>query len=193
MPAIVLLFLGFGSCASGTGGRSQPKDPPPGGDYPFVYLTNTVKFMLLPTSGIGKPVDMPQRISASFRDHNMSMLAWVKADETIIALTLLNEMGTTVGELLYSDGAVSFSSKMLPASVKPEYIVADFQFCFYNEALIASALESCGLSLEIDGAAYRIFNGKDMIYEIIKNPDAVVLTNHLRGYTYTLEGDYSAE
>ena len=174
-------FLGFSSCVSGAKSRERL----------HAYLTDTSRYVLLPTTDIGKSIDMPQSISASFGGQDLFLVAWVKADETVLEMTLLNEMGTNIGELSYSDETLSFSSAVFPASVRPEYIVADFQLCFYNTVSIARALKDCGMNMEISGITRRIFKGNDLIYEITNNSEAVRLTNHLRGYTYTLEGDFS--
>ena len=179
--AIVLLMF-FGSCVSGAGSRKEA---------PYVYLTDTSRYTLLPTSGIEKPLDMAQYVSAAFQGRNFLMISWVKADETIIEMTLLNEMGINVGELSYRDGIMAFSSQALAGLLKPEYIIADFQLCFYNTGLLGRALKDCGLILETSGTARRILRGKDLIYEIEIGSEMVKLTNYLRGYSYTLEGDFS--
>ena len=185
--AVILLscligLVCFGSCSSGAKSRE---------DRLHAYLTDTSVYILLPPSGIEKPMDMAQHISASFQGQDYFFAAWVKANEAGIEMTLLSELGTNMGELSYRDSAVFFSSPLFPASLKLEYIIADFQLCFYNPRLLSRALEDCRLVLETTGAVRRILSGKDLIYEIEKNTDAVKLTNHLRGYAYTLEGDFS--
>jgi len=160
-------------------------------DYPHVYLTNTSRYILLHATGIEKSMDMAQRISASFQGKDFLFIAWVKADEKGIDMTLLSELGTHMGELSYRDGSISFSTTVLPGSLRPEYIIADFQLCFYNSLLLGRALEDCRLLLETSGAGRRVLRGKELIYEIEKEADAIRLTNYLRGYAYTLEGDFS--
>jgi len=183
LPLWFLFGLTFlSSCASGANSRK---------DLLYAYLTDTSKYILLPTGGIEKPMDMAQYISASFQNQDFLMVSWVKADETAIEMTLLNEMGATMGELSYGNGIISFSSRVIPNSLKPEYIIADFQLCFYNTALLGRALKDCGLTLETGGTFRRILKGKNLIYEIEKSANVVKLTNNLRGYTYTLEGDFS--
>ncbi|GBU28112.1 hypothetical protein R84B8_01670 [Treponema sp. R8-4-B8] len=144
----------------------------------------------MPCGDIENPIDSAQRISASWQGNDYSFNAWVKADEAVMEMTLLNELGVSVGELSYQNGLVSFSSSIFPKSFKPEYIVADFQLCFYNITALSSALKNCGLILENTGNTRRIFKGKTIIIEIEKNQNAVKLVNHLRGYAYTLEGDF---
>jgi len=133
---------------------------------------------------------MAQHISASWQGKNYFLNAWVKAGKTEMEITLLNELGANMGELSYRDGLVSFSSPVFPSSLKPEYIVADFQLCFYNTFALRDALEDSGLSFETTGNSRRILQGENVIIEIEKNQNTVRLVNHLRGYAYTLEGDF---
>lgn len=133
---------------------------------------------------------MAQYISASWQGKNYFFNAWVTADETEMEITFLNELGANMGELSYRDGFASFSSPVFPQSLKPEYIIADFQLCFYSAAALRHALEDCGLLLEDTGSGRRILQGKTVIVEIEKDRNAVRLVNHLRGYAYTLEGNF---
>ena len=160
------------------------------GNRPFIYLTNSSKYFLLPAGDIEKPLDMAQRISVSWQGKDYFFNAWVKADESGIEMTLLNELGVNMGELSYQNGPVSFSSPIFPPSLKPEYIVADFQLCFYNVAALRNAFKDYKLLFEDMGNVRRIFQGKTVIIEIEKNQNAVRLVNHLRGYTYILEGNF---
>ena len=134
-------------------------------------------------------MDMSQLVTASYRGQNYLLNTWVKADETEINMIMINELGANMGELSYRDGAVSFSSPVFSA-ILPEYIVADFQLCFYNVSALRQALEDCGLSLEDTEAARRILQGNTAIIEIDKSGNFVRLINHVRGYAYTLEGDF---
>ena len=157
----------------------------------YVYLTNSSKFFLLPAGSIENSLDMLQRISASWQGKDFIFNAWVKADKSGMEIVILNEFGVNMGELSYRNGLVSFSSSPLfPNSMKPEYIVADFQFCFYNAAALGNALKNSGLAFESTENVRRIFQGKALIIEIEKSHNTVKLINHLRGYAYTLEGNF---
>ncbi|MCL1928067.1 MAG: DUF3261 domain-containing protein [Treponema sp.] len=174
-------MINFCSCNTATSAADS---------QPFVYLTNRSKYLLLPSENIKNPMDMIQHISASYRSKNYFFNAWVKADKTGMDMTILNELGTSMGDLSYRDGIVSFSSSVFPASVKPEYIVADYQLCFYDDLPLRRALENCGLLLESTEVSRRVFQGKAVIIEIKKSSGVVQFVNHLRGYSYTLEGDF---
>ena len=105
-------------------------------------------------------------------------------------MILVNELGANMGELSYREGTVSFSSPMFPAIFRPEYIVADFQLCFYNALALQEALEESGLSFEYTETERRVYNKGTVIIEINKESGVVKFVNHLRGYAYTLEGDF---
>ena len=154
-----------------------------------VYLTDRARYVLLPHGGIEKPMDSSQFISASYGGKDYYFNAWVRADETGMDMSLFNELGASMADLSYRDGDINFSSQVFPKNLRPEYIVADFQLCFYDPILLRRALEDCGLTLEIKGSSRRILSGKKLIMEIEKTPNAVRLVNHLRGYTYTLTGE----
>jgi len=157
---------------------------------PFVYLTDNVKFFLLPSEDIEAPIDMEQRISASWQGGEYVFNAWVKADKTETEMILMNELGVNMGKLSYSNGILHISSQVFPKSMKPEYILADFQLCFYNADALRRAIEDCGLSLENSANSRKILMGKTVLIEIEKSVNAVVLKNNYRGYTYTLEGSF---
>ena len=173
----------------------------------YAYLTDRARFVLLPPGGIEKNMDMAQFISASFMGQNHFFNAWVKADKTGMDMTLFNEIGAAMGDLSYKDGIINFSSQVLPGNLQPEYIVADFQLCFYDPVPLRRSLEDCGLSLEtqVNTRRYlsegdimrevhiytrRVYDGKNLIMEIEIIPNRVRIVNHLRGYAYTLEGDF---
>jgi len=158
---------------------------------PYAYLADRSKFILLAPAAIARPLDMAQYISASYNGQSFYFSAWVLADENGIDISLFNELGAAMGELSYREGVVNLSSAVFPQSLKPEYIVADFQLCFYDPDLVRSALKNCGLVMETQNEHRRIFEGKNLIMEIEKDSGAVKLVNHLRGYSYILEGDYN--
>ena len=177
LPLFILMCLC--SCAS----RSAEKRL-------FAYLTDRAMFVLLPTAAIEKPMDMAQYISASFMGQNHYFNAWVRADETAMDMTLFNDLGGAMGDLSYTDGAVNLTSRVLPGSLQAEYIIADFQLCFYDPVPLRRALEDAGLSLNLKDNFRRIFDGETLIIEVEKTPEKVSLVNYLRGYAYTLEGDF---
>jgi hypothetical protein len=179
-----------------------------------VYVTDRAKYTLLPAAGIEAPLDGPQQISGSWGEREFVMNAWVKADETGIHMALFNSLGDGMGEFSFTDGGVSFQSPVFPPALKGEYLAADFQFCFYRTEVLSEALKECGLDLELENREdengdlieiRRITEaagvppgkgpspdaaGKKIIIEIEKTKTLVRYTNLLRGYSYTLGGEF---
>jgi len=177
---LILFFFCLCSCASNTVIENAS----------FVWLTNSSKYFLLPTQYIEKPMDSHQFISAFFDGRNFQTNVWVKADETGVDMVFINEMGSTMGNLSFCGKTIFFSSSVFPKTLRPEYIIADFQLCFYNASAVRQEIESSGLVFEETLTGRRILDGSGVIViiEIIKTHNTVSLINHLRGYTYTLEG-----
>jgi hypothetical protein len=175
---ILVLFL---SCAPSAGIREE---------RPYIWITDSSKYTLLPPENIINPLDNYQLISASYGSQSYQINSWVKADETGIDITFLNELGANMGELSWCGGAVSFSSPVFPQVLNPRYIIADFQFCFYDAGALAQALKESGLTIKETETGRLILKGDTVIIEITKDKNIIRFVNHLRGYAYTLEGDF---
>jgi len=146
---------------------------------------------LLSAEHIETPIDNIQFVTVSYGTRNFQAIALVNADESGIEMTVMNEMGSNMAELIWRNGVTSFSSSIFPRTVKPEYIIADFQLCFYNFLALDNALQTIGLILKETGSGRQIIYQDVVIIEIKKSINMVIFTNHLRGYSYTLEGDFS--
>jgi hypothetical protein len=162
-----------------------------------VYVTNVSKYVILAPNAIEKNLDMVQQISVFFGDQKWVINGWVRADQEGIAIALFNTLGGSLGDLSYRAGTLSFSSPLFPPSFMAEYLVADFQFCFYRVDALKTALGKLKLDVEIQNGSdwpreiRRIRDRKKVIIEIEKSSGALKYTNFLRGYGYTLLGDFS--
>jgi hypothetical protein len=164
--------------------------------YPPVAITGRARYFLLPPSAIEEPLDMPQQVTGRYGEQEFIMDCWVQANEQGVTIALFNSFGTEAGYLAFTDGAISFFSSVFPPALKAEYIIADFQFCFYRVDLLSQALKDSGLTLVVeirdgieDSQEVRtIFAGKKPVVEIVKTGSAVSLKNFLRDYSYTLWG-----
>jgi hypothetical protein len=108
-------------------------------------------------------------------------------------MELLNDLGGSLGELSFTGEELSFTSSFFPRNLKAEYVAADFQFCFYQVPALRRALE--GISIETEGEQNTerrfFYEGNKLLIEIEKKPGSVEYTNHLRGYSYSILGDFS--
>ena len=147
----------------------------------------------MPAGDIEKPLDGFQRMSALFGGSEYILSMWVKADGNGMDITLLNEMGANIGELLYTNGKVTLSSAVLPPALNAEYIIADFQFCFYKKEALAKNLENSGFTFSAIDAPQKkrqIFKDGSLIIEINYSRNYIEFNNHLRRYKYILQGEF---
>ena len=155
-----------------------------------------------------KTLDGVQRMTAKFGKQAFDFNVYVISDASQLSMTILNEFGTTMGNLFYDGANLDFDSAVFPKNLKSEYIVADFQFCLYRVDDLKAALAKIGVDFESaiacgdDGITTetRILSKKGTQISKItktyaKNPksDSEILQsiqyeNFLRGYGYTLVG-----
>ena len=124
-----------------------------------------------------------------------------------------------MANLIYDGTTIDFDSTVFPKQLKPEYIVADFQFCLYDAGELKSSLKKIGVDFEESIACPandesgtvitrtlskkgKIISKITKIYE--KSPDSansadtateverlksIKYENILRGYIYELESE----
>ncbi len=182
----LLLFLS--SCASfRKHGQGDTRDA----QRPAVSVTDSKKIEVLPPSCMDGQLDCLQLFTARFGDQAFSAQTYSIADSQGVSMSLLNEMGMELGQLSYGADGLSFQSAYLPDSVRAEYILADFQNCYYDAEALKRHYEAAGLSFTCsrqEGREYRqIADGGIIIEEIVKSAGRVSLTNRLRSYSYELK------
>lgn len=174
----------FVSCAS------NPKLA--GVDTPAVYVTNTKKVNILSTQNISVSMDEVQLFEGNFGDTSFSMPVYIQADESSLYISMLNDVGTSLGELTFSGNKVDFESSVMPKNLKAEYIVWDIQLVWYDPESIRERLSHYKLSFDVssDGTTEtrKIIDGSKVIEEISIKKNYVVIKNLLRGYEYHLTG-----
>ncbi|MDO4505949.1 MAG: DUF3261 domain-containing protein [Spirochaetales bacterium] len=174
----------FVSCAS-TSVEPEPKTP-------AVYVTNLKKINILSADKIERNIDEVQFFEGTFGEKGFSMPLYIQADENGINLSVLNDFGTSLGDISYRNDAVEFESALFPEGTKAEYIVWDVQLAFYRAEEISRCLSKRKLAfvLENDGETEtrKILDGKDLIEEITIRKNFIGIKNHLRGYEYHLIG-----
>ncbi|MCR5290027.1 MAG: DUF3261 domain-containing protein [Treponema sp.] len=168
-------------------------------------MTKKAYFTLMPPEYIAESIPDMVIMNAAFQSQNVSLPVCVNADKTALYFTFLNEFGLSLAELLYTGIAIEFDSKMqaLMGMIPPEYIIADFQYCYYDISSIASQLARQKIKVTVErkdngmSEIRRFYNGMHKnapcIIEITKTVDAVshkrtvCFINKVFQYTYTLE------
>lgn len=181
---IFFVSLFFISCASNTMKSTQKT--------PTVYVTNSSKVHILTTENILKNIDEVQLFEGAFGDKKISMPFYIQADTNKINVSFLNDFGTSMAELIYSNNVVEFNSLVFPSDIKAEYMIWDIQLAFYNATEIEKQLKKSRLEFIVefynDAETRKIFDGKKLIQEVIIKENYIQVQNILRGYNYHLVG-----
>lgn len=160
-----------------------------------VYLTDTTYVNILPPSVATVNLQMFQQVVGSYSGQNFQMDAFLILNQDEINVTLMNSFGTTMGTLLYTPSTMEFETALFPASIKPAYIIFDFQLCFYPVEELKRELEDSGLSLNLtkdDRQELREIRDKDrLIISILKENEKIQYVNNERNYSYTIYGDFN--
>ena len=160
-----------------------------------VYLTDTTYVNILPPSVATVNLQMFQQVVGSYSGQNFQMDAFLILNQDEINVTLMNSFGTTMGTLLYTPSTMEFETALFPASIKPAYIIFDFQLCFYPVEELKRELEDSGLSLNLtkdDSQELREIRDKDrLIISILKENEKIQYVNNERNYSYTIYGDFN--
>ena len=184
--AVLLALVGCGSS------NVKPGTAP-------VYYSDTRSVELLPTAAMTEAIDMPQHIAGSFTKPDGSTDSfeadsWVRANDSILSITMFTGFGTTLGEITYERDSVKAESSVLDVTkMKAEYLVADFQVCFYPFAVLKENFEKAGFTFvesrdeASDGDYVRTLKeGDRVILVATKNAREVSLVNELRKYSYRI-------
>ena len=156
-----------------------------------VFVTNSQKYQLLPPSAFEESMDRFQNITGSFQGKVYIFGAYIKSDAESVAITFFNQMGGSVGDLLYTGDSLQANSHFFPQGTKFEYMMADFQFCYCRKELLASNLEAVGLRFDVteqDGKEIRqIWNKDQLIIQVERSKNFTRFQNFLRQYSYDIQ------
>ena len=177
---LALCLVLFSSCLS----------TPEGAAKYSVFVTNTKKVALLMPHFMEGTVDSLNLFTGKMGDTSFALQMYIYADDTELSFVLLNEFGVDMGSLYYTGDSLSLDSAVFPKSLKPEYIVADFENAFYSAEALRSNYELNRMQFECtktsSGETRRIINNGTVIEEITKANGVTTIHNFLRGYTYVL-------
>ncbi len=181
---LLLLFLCISCATTGRKGAGELRVGP-------VYITDSKAVPLLIPEYMDGSLDELQLFTGSFGGQTFSSLAYIQADQSGLSIMLLNDMGMDMGILSYDGRNVSFSSPYFPKNVKAEYIVLDIQHAYYAVPalmMLYDVAEGLSFSCENENGKEirRVLDGDSIVEEIVKDGDAVTITNLFRGYRYEL-------
>lgn len=162
-----------------------------------IYYSDDRSVQLLPTGAMKGEIDMAQHLEGHFAkaDGDTSSFSgdtWVRANDTILSIHLFSGFGTTIAELIYAHDSVSLSSSFIDGEkMKPEYVLADFQICFYPFEALKENFEKSGFEFSEERSRsnsadfHRTLKEKgSVILWAKKSGSEIELVNELRKYRY---------
>jgi len=159
-----------------------------------VYYSDDRFVQLLPTQAMTANIDMAQRLEGHFAKavgdtNSFSGDTWVRANDTILSIHLFSGFGTTIAELTYANDSVSLSSSFIDGEkMKAEYVLADFQICFYPFEALKKNFEQSGFEFKevVQGSDFErtLLENGTVILTAKKSGSEIDLVNQLRKYRY---------
>jgi len=156
-----------------------------------VYITNSRAIYPLPPSDIKTPLDEAQLLEGTYGNQSFSLESWTIANDSLISISLFNSIGASFGSLFYSKDSLFFNSSFIKSKqIKPQYIVTDFQLCFYKTEPLQKMYSKHGLlffeNIQKETISRGVIDQKDTIIKITRNPEMTLFKNHLRNYEYRI-------
>lgn len=173
-----------------------------------VFYSDSNFINLLPTSAMEGSIDEIQHLEGTFSkdptvrgsqeetsSKSFSGEVWVRANDTILSLTLMGGLGMTVAELVYANDSVSFASSIIDIEkMRSEYVLADFQACFYPFEALKKNFEKHGFMFTEQRTAgsrgmspdfeRTLTENSKVILRIVRKANEINLVNELRHYEY---------
>ena len=160
-----------------------------------VYYSDNRSVVLLPTAAMTEKLDMPQHLRGEFTQQDGSLKSfegdsWVRANDTILSIMLFSGFGTTIAEITYGKDSLHFESSVMDVEkMKAEYVLADFQVCFYPYKALKDNFEAAGFVFEETRGIALDFvrtlkDGNTLVLTAQRKGKEITLVNSLRHYSY---------
>ncbi len=186
-PRYRILLAGYslGLLAACAGLPAPSRAPHP------VYITDTKAISLLPPAAGIEERSIHQAIEGYFGETAVSFEGFVRMDRDEIIMIAMTPFGSGVYEIVYNGTTAAIASGVLPAGAKPEYMVADFQFCYFPADAVSRNVAAAGLnfreSTTASGWRRVIEDQGQVVMEVRRTGNELSFTNHLRHYGYTVK------
>lgn len=183
-----LAFLGLlliSSCASQSASSGNPA---------HVHYSDSRYVHLLSPGAFQSSVEENQRIAAAYGEKKFSAESWMLLNDSIVRVLVFSPVGGTVVEIVYMEDSLFMESRWMDAQkVKPEYVVADIQFCYYPANALAENFRAAGLEFDEsseDGVTVRTLRENGKVLVKMERRDGVLsIENFLRRYSYRIESE----
>ena len=183
--SLITFFTGCQSSPKIQGSKTEP-----------VYITNSKKLYLLSPKEISSPFEKQIMFEGEFQKNSFSILSYLQATEQELYINIFTDFGTSLGEIIYNGTEIVFDSAIFPKNLKPEYIISDIQFAYYNFDAVKNALNKIQIGFFNESSnsnstqIFTIRNGlkttSPLIEKITHSGNIITIENFLRGYKYIL-------
>ena len=178
----LLFLLAFLSCRT-TGTLTEEKR---------IYITDEVTMNLLDPSSLDKTYVQQQIIHGYHGNDEYTIMAFVEMDENSLDIAGMTPIGTSLFDLHYDSGGITFSASGLFPEETALYLLGDFQLSYYPRDRVEKELDRAGLTFEEEiaeeGWTRRIRDPRgELIIEIIRRGNRLDYHNYLRDYRYEIE------
>lgn len=183
-PIILLLAFSIMSCAS-TGKQESTTTSA------ALQLGRKSTYTLAATACIQNKIAEFQKIEGRFEKRQFNFLAYTVADDSVIDIIILNEMGMEIGAATYDGSTVTSSGFFNTYGLPAEYLIADFQLVYYRPDCLENSFSGEAIRIteekDADGVARRnVHEGDELISTIEYREDVLTFTSIIRGYSYTI-------
>ena len=153
----------------------------------------TRDLLLLDANSYGETVAISQRVKVDIKSNTFSLIQQVEVDSDEIRLVGVTHFGSPFFTLRYYEGKIDATKmEQLPKAFRPELVLRDFQFAFWNVDVLQKAYQRNGY-LVIEDGLMRVLQkmGEDVItvtYQKVNRLNGrVLLMHHKLGYQVIFE------
>ena len=153
----------------------------------------TRDLLLLDANSYGETVAISQRVKVDIKSNTFSLIQQVEVDSDEIRLVGVTHFGSPFFTLRYYEGKIDATKmEQLPKAFRPELVLRDFQFAFWNVDVLRQAYQEADY-LVIEGELTRVLqkDGQNVMTVTYQNINplkgGVQLIHHGFGYQIEFE------
>lgn len=164
------------------------------GNLARVYYSDSRYVHLLSPESFQNSVEEKQHIAATYGERKFSAESWMLLNDSLVHLMVFSPVGSVIAEIVYTEDSLFMESRWMDAQkVKPEYVVADIQFCYYPANALKENFRAAGLefdeSAEGNATVRTLSENGELLMKMERLDGVLSLENFLRHYSYRMESE----
>lgn len=154
-------------------------------------LTDHISIALIPLNTFKEDIELMQLIEGSYDSKTYTYQSVLRINPREIQAAAFSPLGNNVYQISYEENILTYESLMEMTETAALNMLADIQFCYYDEDIIKTNLINTGLDfvqIEDDkGWTRTISDNENIIIEIHRQENHLEYRNSLRNYSYVIE------